>query len=84
MHTDADFEEPNQKSSIVIRTQSEALHESPAHRPHARPLAVDVHRNCHQKTKHLNTANSQEHGPRAVRLQPADNEQREDETVKNV
>jgi hypothetical protein len=56
----------------------ELLHQILPHGPHARPLAVDVHRDRRQQTRHLDASNGDEHLLRAVGLEPAVEEEGED------
>lgn len=58
----------------LIQIQSEPFHQSSSYRPHAHPLAVDIHRNREKKTPQLDAAQSKEHRPRPLRVQPVDNE----------
>jgi len=66
------------------RPALELLHQVLPHGPHARPLAVDVHRDRRQQTRHLDASNGDEHLLRAVGLEPAVEEEGEDQAVEDV
>ena len=60
------------------------LHQVPPDRPHPRPLAINVHRDSEQETRHLDASDGKEDLPRPVGLEPVREEQREDEAVEDV
>ena len=55
-----------------------------ADRPHASPLAVQIHRNRHQQAEELDASNGQKDRARAIRIQPVHNEERKDQAVEHI
>ena len=60
------------------------LHQVLPDRPHPRPLAVNIHWDSEQETRHLDAPDSKEDLPRPVGLEPVREEEREDEAVEDV
>lgn len=63
---------------------SESLHKVHPHCPHPRPLPEDVHRDREQHERQLDDSDGEKHRFRPVRLQPAIDEQAENQPVEDV
>lgn len=73
------------KHTPYIRTYiSELLHQIHPHRPHARPLPINIHRNRSQQDNQLNNSNPDKNSLRPVVLQPPGDEKAKDESVQDV
>ena len=69
---------------ICTLKELKPLHQVLPDRPHPRPLAVNIHRNSEQETRHLDASDGKEDLLRPVGLEPICEEEREDEAVEDV
>lgn len=72
------------KRTLTDKLESKLLHQILTHSPHACTLAIDVHWDGEEQTAQLNAANGEEDLLGAVGIEPAVEEEGEDEAVEDV